>query len=223
MTAPGIAFGEVTMAGVVDRIKECGVVAVIRADSPDELMDVSKALREGGVVAIEITMTVPGALKVIEEASAKMTDTIIGVGSVLDPETARAAILSGAEYIVCPVLNTDVIEMGKRYSKAVMPAGLTPTEIITAWQAGADVVKVFPASLGGPAYFKDIKGPLPQVELMPTGGVDINTTGEFIKAGACAVGAGSAMVNKQHVKDKNWKALTETARQFVEAVATARG
>ena len=210
------------MASVVDRIKACGVVAVIRSDSPNELLDVSKALREGGVVAIEITTTVPGALKVIEEASAKMTDTIIGVGSVLDPETARAAILSGAEYIVCPVLNTAVIEMAKRYGKAVMPAGLTPTEILTAWQAGADVVKVFPASIGGPSYFKDIKGPLPQVELMPTGGVDINTTPEFIKAGACAVGAGSAMVDKQAVKDRNWAKLTETARKFVEAVASAR-
>ena len=210
------------MASVVDRIKACGVVAVIRSDSPNELLDVSKALREGGVVAIEITMTVPGALKVIEEASAKMTDTIIGVGSVLDPETARAAILSGAEYIVCPVLNTSVIELAKRDGKAVMPAGLTPTEILTAWQAGADVVKVFPASIGGPSYFKDIKGPLPQVELMPTGGVDINTTPEFIKAGACAVGAGSAMVDKQAVKDRNWAKLTETARKFVEAVASAR-
>ena len=210
------------MESVVDQIKACGVVAVIRSDSPNELLDVAKALREGGVVAIEITMTVPGALKVIEEASAKMTDTIIGVGSVLDPETARAAILSGAEYIVCPVLNTSVIEMAKRYGKAVMPAGLTPTEILTAWQAGADVVKVFPASVGGPSYFKDIKGPLPQIELMPTGGVDIDTTPEFIKAGACAVGAGSAMVDRQAVVDKNWAKLTDTARQFVEAVASAR-
>ena len=211
------------MASVVEQIKECGVVAVLRADSPNELMDVSKALRDGGVVAIEVTMTVPGALKVIEEASAKMTDTIVGVGSVLDTETARAAILSETEYIVCPILNVDVIEMVKRYGKAVMPAGFTPTEILTAWQAGADVVKVFPASVGGPSYFKDIKGPLPQVELMPTGGVDIHTTPEFIKNGACAVGAGSAMVDKQAVADKNWKKLTETARAFVDAVASARG
>ena len=141
----------------------------------------------------------------------------------MDTETARAAILSGAEYVVCPILNVDVIEMVKRYGKAVMPAGFTPTEILTAWQAGADVVKVFPASVGGPSYFKDIKGPLPQVELMPTGGVDIHTTPEFIKNGACAVGAGSAMVDKQAVADKNWKKLTETARAFVDAVASARG
>lgn len=210
------------MASVVDEIKACGVVAVLRADSPDELMDVSKALREGGVVAIEVTMTVPGALKVIEEASAQMTDTIIGVGSVLDPETARAAILAGAEYVVCPILNTAVIEMAKRYGKAVMPAGFTPTEILTAWQAGADVVKVFPASVGGPSYFKDIKGPLPQIELMPTGGVDINTTPEFIKNGAAAVGAGSAMVDKTAVSNKDWAKLTATARAFVDAVASAR-
>ena len=146
------------MAGVLDRIIDCGVVAVLRADSPAELMDVSKALREGGVVAIEVTMTVPGALKVIEEASAKMEDTIVGVGSVLDPETARAAILAGAEYVVGPTLNLDVITMARRYGKVVMPAGFTPTEILAAWQAGADVVKVFPAGVGGPSYFKDVKG-----------------------------------------------------------------
>ena len=210
------------MAGVLDRIIECGVVAVLRADKPSELMDVSKALREGGVVAIEVTMTVPGALKVIEEASAKMEDTIVGVGSVLDPETARAAILAGAEYVVGPTLNLDVIAMAKRYGKPVMPAGFTPTEILAAWQAGADVVKVFPASVGGPSYFKDVKGPLPQVRLMPTGGVDIKTTPEFIKAGASAVGAGSAMVNKTAVANKDWKTLADTARQFVDAVKQAR-
>ena len=205
------------MAGILDQIINCGVVAVLRADSPSELMDVSKALREGGVVAIEVTMTVPGALKVIEEASAKMEDTIVG-----DPETARAAILAGAEYVVGPTLNLDVIAMAKRYGKVVMPAGFTPTEILAAWQAGADVVKVFPASVGGPSYFKDVKGPLPQVRLMPTGGVDSKTTVEFIKAGASAVGAGSAMVNKTAVANKDWKALTETARQFVDAVKQAR-
>lgn len=210
------------MSSTVDRIIDCGVVAVLRADNPSQLMDVSKALREGGVVAIEVTMTVPGALKVIEEASAKMEDTIIGVGSVLDPETARAAILSGAEYVVSPILNTTVIEMSKRYGKAVMPAGFTPTEILTAWQAGADVVKVFPAGLGGPSYFKDILGPLPQVKLMPTGGVDAKTTPEFIKNGAVAVGAGSAMVDKTAVDNKDWASLAATAKSFVDAVAQAR-
>ena len=210
------------MAGIVDQIIDCGVVAVLRADSPSQLMDVSKALREGGVVAIEVTMTVPGALKVIEEVSAKMEDTIVGVGTVLDPETARAAILSGAEYVVSPVLNLDVVAMAKRYGKAVMPAGFTPTEILTAWQAGADVVKVFPASIAGPAFFKDILGPLPSLKLMPTGGVDATTTPAFIKAGAVAVGAGSAMVDKQAVADKNWAKLTETARSFVDAVKQAR-
>lgn len=210
------------MAGIKDQIVDCGVVAVLRGDSPEKLMDVSKALRDGGVVAIEVTMTVPGALKVIEEVSDRMEKTIVGVGSVLDPETARAAILSGAEYVVSPVLNLDVIEMVKRYGKVVMPAGFTPTEILTAWQAGADVVKVFPASIGGPSYFKDIKGPLPQVELMPTGGVDIQTTFEFIKAGACAVGAGSAMVDKVAVSNKDWDILTRTAQKFVAAVKEAR-
>lgn len=210
------------MASILDRIVDCGVVAVLRADNPSQLMDVSKALREGGVVAIEVTMTVPGALKVIEEASAKMTDTIIGVGSVLDAETARAAILAGAQYVVSPVLNLGVIEMAKRYGKVVMPAGFTPTEIITAWQAGADVVKVFPAGVGGPSYFKDVLGPLPQVKLMPTGGVDAKTTPEFIKAGAVAVGAGSAMVDRAAVANKDWAKLTATAKAFVDAVAKAR-
>ncbi len=210
------------MPGVLDRILDCGVVAVLRADSSSELLDVSKALREGGVVAIEVTMTVPGALKLIEEAASQMQDTIVGVGSVLDPETARSAILAGAEYVVSPILNLDVIQMAKRYGKVVMPGAFTPTEILAAWQAGADVVKVFPASAGGPSYFKDIKGPLPQVRLMPTGGVDIKTTPEFIKAGACAVGAGSAMVDKAAVANRDWKKLTETASGFVEAVRKAR-
>ena len=208
------------MASTVDRIIECG--AVLRADNPSQLMDVSKALRDGGVVAIEVTMTVPGALKVIEEASAKMPDVIVGVGSVLDPETARAAILSGAEYVVSPILNVSVIEMTKRYGKAVMPAGFTPTEILNAWQAGADVVKVFPAGVGGPSYFKDVLGPLPQVKMMPTGGVDAKTTPEFIKNGAVAVGAGSALVDKKAVADKDWAKLTATAKAFVDAVAQAR-
>jgi len=210
------------MPGVLDRILDCGVVAVLRADSSSELLDVSKALREGGVVAIEVTMTVPGALKLIEEAASQMQDTIVGVGSVLDPETARSAILAGAEYVVSPILNLDVIQMAKRYGKVVMPGAFTPTEILTAWQAGADVVKVFPASAGGPSYFKDIKGPLPQVRLMPTGGVDIKTTPEFIKAGACAVGAGSAMADKVAVANRDWKKLTETASGFVEVVRKAR-
>lgn len=210
------------MPGVLDRILDCGVVAVLRADSSSELLDVSKALREGGVVAIEVTMTVPEALKLIEEAASQMQDTIVGVGSVLDPETARSAILVGAEYVVSPILNLDVIQMAKRYGKVVMPGAFTPTEILTAWQAGADVVKVFPASAGGPSYFKDIKGPLPQVRLMPTGGVDIKTTPEFIKAGACAVGAGSAMVDKVAVANRDWKKLTETASGFVEVVRKAR-
>lgn len=210
------------MSGVLDRIIDCGVVAVLRADSSAELLNVASALREGGVVAIEVTMTTPGALKVIEEAAVRMKDSIIGVGTVLDPETARAAILAGAEYIVSPTLHLGVVEMARRYSKIVMPGAFTPTEILAAWQAGADVVKVFPASVGGPAYFKDVKGPLPQVRLMPTGGVDLTTAGAFIKAGACAVGAGSAMVDRKAVSAGRFDLITETARKFVEEVRKAR-
>ena len=210
------------MNGTLDRIIDCGVVAVLRADSSKELIDVSQALRDGGVVTLEMTMTTPGALKVIEDAAAKMKDSIIGAGSVLDPETARAAILAGAEYIVGPTFHPGVVEMAKRYGKLVMPGAFTPTEILTAWQAGADIVKVFPASVGGPAYFKDVKGPLPQVRLMPTGGVDLTTAGNFIRAGACALGAGSAMIDKKAVAAGQFHVVAETARKFVEEVRKAR-
>ena len=210
------------MNGTLDRIIACGVVAVLRADSSKELIDVSQALRDGGVVALEMTMTTPGALKVIEDAAAKMKDSIIGAGSVLDPETARAAILAGAEFIVGPTFHPGVVEMAKRYGKLVMPGAFAPTEILTAWQAGADLVKVFPASVGGPAYFKDVKGPLPQVRLMPTGGVDLTTAGNFIRAGACALGAGSAMIDKKAVTAGQFHVVAETARKFVEEVRKAR-
>ncbi|MEK6570944.1 MAG: 2-dehydro-3-deoxyphosphogluconate aldolase, partial [Bacteroidota bacterium] len=167
---------------VLKKMIDCGVVAVLRAKSSAELLDVSKALYEGGVASIEVTMTTPGALRVIEEVASKMSgQVIVGVGSVLDPETARAAILAGAEYVVGPVLNEEVIRMAKRYSKVVIPGAFTPTEILRAWEAGADVVKVFPATALGPKYFRDILGPLPQVRLTPTGGVTVENTGEFIK------------------------------------------
>jgi 2-dehydro-3-deoxyphosphogluconate aldolase/(4S)-4-hydroxy-2-oxoglutarate aldolase len=147
---------------------------------------------------------------------------LVGAGTVLDPETARAVILAGAEFVVSPTLNLRVIEVCRRYSKIVIPGTFTPTEILTAWEAGADIVKVFPATVGGPQYLRDIKGPLPQIRLMPTGGVNLENTPDFIRAGAVAVAAGTSLVDKKAVKEKNYDLITETARKFVEAVKRAR-
>ena len=214
------------MATKEDRLKameECGLIAVVRAQSSEQLAEVVDAIREGGVNIIEITMTTPNALKVIEDTANRYGDEVLtGVGSVLDGETARLAILAGAEYVVGPVLNMGVIEICKRYGKIVIPGAFTPTEIITAWTAGADVVKVFPASVGGPAYFKAILAPLPQVKLSPTGGVDLNTAGDFIKAGACVLGVGSALVEKKALAEGNFARLTELAQKFRETVDAAR-
>jgi len=207
----------------VERIRRSGIVAVVRAPSSEQLVDVARALKSGGCVAIEITMTTPNALKVIEQVSAELGDEVVtGVGSVLDAETARAAILAGAQFVVGPTLNVAVIEMAHRYDKPCVPGAYTPTEILAAWTAGADVVKVFPASVGGPAYFKAIKGPLPQVKLSPTGGVNLKTAGDFIKAGAEFLGAGSAMVTKDALAAGDMASITETAAAFVEEVRKAR-
>ena len=204
-------------------MEDCGLIAVVRAQSSEQLGEVVDAIKEGGVDVIEITMTTPNALKVIEDTANRYGDEVLtGVGSVLDGETARAAILAGAEYVVGPVLNMGVIEICKRYSKIVIPGAFTPTEIITAWSAGADVVKVFPASVGGPAYFKAILAPLPQVKLSPTGGVNLNTAGDFIKAGAYVLGVGSALVEKKALAEGNFARLTELAQKFRQAVDAAR-
>jgi len=204
-------------------IKACGVVAVLRADRPDALVQVAHALGSGGIGAVEITMTTPGALDVIGECADRLGDEILlGAGTVLDPETARAAILAGAEYIVTPTLNPDVITLCRRYDKIIIPGALTPTEILTAWECGADIVKVFPATAVGPRYFKDVKAPLPQIELMPTGGVDLGNAGDFIRAGACAVAVGSNLVDRTAVDAGDWQALADTAGKYVEAVQAAR-
>ena len=205
-------------------ITDCGVVAIVRVSSAREAVDVCMAVARGGVTPIEVTMTVPGAIDAIREfKSAVKEEVLIGAGTVLDPETARACILAGADFIVSPTLNLEVIKVCRRYSKIIIPGTFTPTEILTAWEAGADIVKVFPASVGGPGYLKDIMGPLPQVKLVPTGGVNLETTPEFIKAGAVAVAAGSSLVDKKAVSEQNWDAVTETARKFVAAVKQARG
>ncbi len=208
---------------LVRRMESSGLVAVIRADSPDQLVDVCRSLRDGGVVFSEITMTTPGALDAIAQASAKLGgDAVIGVGSVLDAETARMAILAGAEFVVCPILNPAVIEMAHRYGKPVIPGGLTPTEILGAWQAGADVVKVFPANHFGPTYFKDLLAPMPQLRLTPTGGVSLETASDWLDAGAACLGVGSALVKRDLIKAKDWAGLTKLAGQFASIVKRHR-
>ncbi|MBO8127540.1 MAG: bifunctional 4-hydroxy-2-oxoglutarate aldolase/2-dehydro-3-deoxy-phosphogluconate aldolase [Firmicutes bacterium] len=213
-----------TREQVFELMMETGVVAIIRAQSSDQLKEVIRALKDGGMKAIEVTMTTPNALEVIRDSAREFAgkDVAIGVGSVLDPETARAAILAGAEFVVCPTLNLEVIKVCRRYSKVVMPGAFTPTEILQAWEAGADVVKVFPASTLGPRYIKDIKGPLPQVALSPTGGVDLDNAGAFIKAGASCVAVGSSLVSKDLLTSEDWPALTERAREFLSVVRKAR-
>jgi 2-dehydro-3-deoxyphosphogluconate aldolase/(4S)-4-hydroxy-2-oxoglutarate aldolase len=204
-------------------IRETGIVAVIRADGEAELLDTTVALNQGGVKALELTMTSPGALDVLKEVSRRLTgEAILGIGSVLDAETARLAILAGAQFVVSPILNYDIITMCQRYSIPCIPGAFTPTEILNAWQAGADVVKVFPATKLGPGYLKDIKGPLPQVKLTPTGGINLENTGDFIRAGAEFVGVGGALVSKELIKSKNWTALSSLATQFIDEVRKAR-
>jgi 2-dehydro-3-deoxyphosphogluconate aldolase/(4S)-4-hydroxy-2-oxoglutarate aldolase len=204
-------------------IESCGVVAVIRLTDASKLRRVIDALAAGGVKALEVTMTVPGAIRLIEQIAPTLpAECILGAGTVLDPETARHAILAGARFIVGPVYNESVVRLCHRYDVAAMPGCFTPTEILTAWEAGADIVKVFPATALGPAYFKDVRGPLPQVRLMPTGGVSITNAGDWIKAGAVAIGVGTALVDGAAVAAGNFAAITDQAVRFVEAVAAAR-
>ncbi len=207
----------------LQRVIDCGIVAVVRFSAPEPLVNVVEALAAGGVTVAEVTFTVPGALDVIRAAKQKLGDRVLlGAGTVLDPETARAAFLAGAEFIVSPAVNTEVIKVCRRYDKLVMPGAFTPTEVLTAWEAGADIVKVFPADVVGPAFFKALRGPLPQVKLMPTGGVDLSTAAEFLKAGAVCLGVGSQMVEPATVAAGNFARITETARQYVEIVKRFR-
>lgn len=207
----------------LERIRQTGVIAIMRAKSSDQLLHAAEAIRAGGVCAIEVTMTTPGALAVIEQATMRYgQEVIFGAGTVLDAESARAAILAGAQFIVAPSLDLKTIEVCRRYSVSVFPGAFTPTEIITAWQAGADMVKVFPASLGGPALIKALKAPLPQIDLVPVGGVELENAAEFIRAGASALGVGSALVDQKLLDARDFTTLTERARRFIEAVQQGR-
>jgi 2-dehydro-3-deoxyphosphogluconate aldolase/(4S)-4-hydroxy-2-oxoglutarate aldolase len=208
----------------LQRVLESGIVAVVRSPDSQQLVDAARALADGGVTVIEITMSVPGALDVVRQVRQVLGDRILlGAGTILDPETARAALLAGAEYIVSPTLNLHVIRLCQRYDKLVMPGAFTPTEILTAWEAGADVVKVFPADVVGPAFFRALRGPLPQIRLMPTGGVDLNTAAEFLKAGACCLGVGSQLVEPKAVAERNFDRIRDLARQYVAIVKQVRG
>jgi 2-dehydro-3-deoxyphosphogluconate aldolase/(4S)-4-hydroxy-2-oxoglutarate aldolase len=204
------------------QLEECGAIGVIRVERGDVLLRIARALKDGGLSSVEITMTTPGALRAIEEVAGKLKGVLIGAGTILDGVTARQAILAGAEFLVTPTVEPDVIEMARRYSKVVIPGAMTPTEILAAWEAGGDLVKVFPAEVLGPAYLRAVHGPLPQIPLVPTGGVTADTAAEFIHAGAALVCAGGWLVDKQAVAENHYELLTERARQLVEAVAKAR-
>lgn len=207
----------------IQRLEEGGVVAVVRMREASGLVQVAEALSDGGIRAIEFTMTTPGALRLIEEVSSRYGERVVwGAGTVLDPETCRAAILAGARFIVAPTLNREVIEVCRRYSVIAVPGAFTPTEILTAWEWGADIVKVFPATALGPRYFRDVAAPLRQVKMLPTGGVNLENTGDFIRAGAVAVAVGSNLVRPDDVAAGRFAALTERAAQYVAAVREAR-
>jgi 2-dehydro-3-deoxyphosphogluconate aldolase/(4S)-4-hydroxy-2-oxoglutarate aldolase len=195
----------------------------MRAPRGDLLADVAEALLAGGVEAIEVTFTVPEAHRVLEKVAQRLGDRIVlGAGTVLDPETARIAILSGAQFIVAPTVSLPTIEMCRRYAKPVLPGALTPTEVLTAWQAGADIVKIFPSELTGPGYIKALRGPLPQVRMMPTGGVNLQTAADFLRAGACALGIGGSLVEPKAVAAGDMARIETLARQYIEIVKKTR-
>jgi 2-dehydro-3-deoxyphosphogluconate aldolase/(4S)-4-hydroxy-2-oxoglutarate aldolase len=207
----------------LERVLDKVIVAVIRAESPDLLVDVAEALVAGGVEVMEVTFTVPRATQVLEKVAAKLGNRILlGAGTVLDAETARTAILSGAEFIVSPAVNTGVIELCRRYTKLVMPGALTPTEVVTAWQAGADIIKIFPSELTGAKYIKSLKAPLPQIRMMPTGGVNLDTAEDFLKAGSCALGIGGSLVEPKAVAAGDMKRIETLAREYVKLVEKFR-
>ena len=205
-------------------ITEVGIVPVVRTSSAESAIQAVEAIYAGGVRAAEITMTVPGALHALEKVADKFGGKIVlGAGTVLDPETARACMLAGAEFFVTPNLRLSTIEMTKRYSKVICPGALTPTEVITAWEAGADVVKIFPCgNVGGAKYIKALKGPFPHIEMIPTGGVNLETAGDFLKAGACAVAVGGELVDAKSVKEGRFDIIENRARQYLAAIAKAR-
>ena len=211
-------------AAVLQTIRDAGIIPVVRAQSADEAMLAIDAIRAGGIPILEITMTVPGAVEMIEELTHRFgSSALVGAGTVLDGETARACIRAGAQFIVSPSLNLETISVCRDEDVVVMPGALTPTEVVQAWSAGADFVKVFPAgAVGGANYIKALKAPLPQIELVPTGGVSLKTAADFIKAGASALGVGTELVDLKAIRDRQPQVITERAREFVRIVQDAR-
>ena len=209
---------------VLQRIRDVGLIPVVRAESAEQAMRAVEAIKAGGVSVLEVAMTVPGAIAVIEQlAKAFGAEALIGAGTVLDPETADKCIQAGAQFIVSPALNEETIAFCRAQDVAIFPGALTPTEVVRAWNAGADAVKVFPAgAVGGASYLKALKAPLPQIELVPTGGVSLKTAADFIKAGAMALGVGADLVDTKALSEGNDQLITERARQFLEIVSEAR-
>ena len=209
---------------VLQRIRATGLIPVVRAESADLAMRAVEAIKAGGVDVLEVTMTVPGAIDVIAKLAATFgTEVVIGAGTVLDPDTANKCVQAGAQFIVSPVLNEEIIAFCRRNDVAVFPGALTPTEVVHAWNAGADAVKVFPAgAVGGASYLKALKAPLPQIELVPTGGVSLKTAADFIKAGAMALGVGADLVDTKALREGRDEVITERAREFLEIVREAR-
>ena len=213
-----------TSGEILACITAIGIVPVVRTDNADSAIRAIQAMYRGGIRAAEITMTVPGAVKALEKVAGQFGDKLmLGAGTVLDPETARICMLAGAQFFVTPTLNLKTIEMANRYSRVICPGALTPTEILTAWEAGADVVKVFPAnSLGGAKYIKALKGPLPHVQMIPTGGVNLESAGDFLKAGACAVAVGSELVDPTLIAAGKFDEIEALSRRYLEVIAKAR-
>jgi 2-dehydro-3-deoxyphosphogluconate aldolase/(4S)-4-hydroxy-2-oxoglutarate aldolase len=209
---------------ILQFITDVGIVPVVRTSSAESAVQAVEAMYQGGVRAAEITMTVPGAIRALEKVADRFGDKLmLGAGTVLDPETARACMLAGAQFFVTPSLRVSTIEMVKRYSKVICPGALTPTEVLTAWEAGADVVKIFPCgNVGGAKYIKALKGPFPQIEMIPTGGVNLETAGDFLKAGACAVAVGGELVDPKSIKEGRYDVIEDRARQYLAAIAKAR-
>jgi 2-dehydro-3-deoxyphosphogluconate aldolase/(4S)-4-hydroxy-2-oxoglutarate aldolase len=213
-----------TKSEIISRILDPGIVAVIRVDSSAQLIPICEALLAGGVTGLEITMTSPDAIPTIADASKRFGDrALVGVGTVLDTETCRAAILAGAQFVVTPVCRPAVVELSMRYGKPIACGAYTPTEALTAHEAGADFIKLFPADQLGPKYIQNLLAPLPMLRIIPTGGVTVETAGDFLKAGCAALAAGSSLVAKEFIKNQDWAGLTARAKAFVEAVAKARG
>ena len=209
---------------ITSAIEQAGVVAVIRMQEPDRLRAVIDALAEGGVRALEVTMTVPGAIELIQGLSASLPgEFLLGAGTVLDPQTASRVIDAGAKFVVSPVLRPPIIDVCHRRSVAALPGCFSPTEILTAWESGADIVKVFPATALGPSYFTDVRGPLPQLKLMPTGGVTLDNAGDWIRAGAVAVGVGTALLDRAAIAAGDYGTVRANAERIVANVRAARG